>query len=108
VTVTADDVLPIYVTSPEYWAVMVCGPTARVDVWKVVTVELFRNDDWPRVVTPSLYVTVPVGAVWLPTVVTVAVKVTFAPRLGFVALVASANVVEPCTTTTVAVDVLVA
>jgi hypothetical protein len=106
VTVTADDVLPAYVKLPEYWAVMVCGPTARADVWRVVTVESRDEADWPRVVAPSLKVTVPVGTVRLPTVVKVAVKVTVAPAFGLVALVVRASVVEPCTVNATTVDVL--
>lgn len=84
---------------------MVCGPRARVDVWKVVTFE-FTKVDVPKVVAPSRYVTCPVGTVWLPTVAKVAVKVTFTPGFGLGVLTDKASVVEPRTTTATDVDVL--
>lgn len=84
-----------------------CGPTARAEVWKVVTVES-RKADCPRVVVPSLKVTCPVGTDWLPVVVKVAVKVTFAPNAGLVELAAKASDVGPWTATVTVVEVLVA
>src|SRR5436190_157768 len=63
----------------EYWAVIVCRPSASTDV---------ENDAWPpatgagpaRVVAPSLNVTVPSLAKAPPLVVTVAANVTFCPN----------------------------
>lgn len=99
--------LPAKVVSPEYWAVIVCGPTARAAVWKVVTVES-RKADCPRVVVPSLKVTCPVGTDWLPVVVKVAVKVMVVPTTGLFELAAKASEVGPWTATAIAAEVLVA
>ena len=52
---------------------MECAPTARLDTVKVATPEPL-SVPWPRVVVPSLNVTVPVGVPFAD--VTVAVKVT--------------------------------
>ena len=79
VTITAEDVLPANTASPLNCAVIVCGPTARADVWKVVTTES-KNADVPMVLPPSLKVAVcPAGAVRVPFIVKVAVKVTLLP-----------------------------
>lgn len=99
--------LPAKVVSPEYWAVIVCGPTARAEVWKVVTEES-RKADCPRVVVPSLKVTCPVGTDKLPVVVKVAVKVTVVPNRGLFELAAKARDVGPWTATATAAEVLVA
>jgi hypothetical protein len=57
---------------------MECAPTERVEVVKVAISDTFKVPV-PRVVVPSLKVTVPVGG-FAPTVATVAVKVTATPE----------------------------
>src|SRR5437867_1116463 len=79
VCVSLDEVLPLKFASPPYDAVIGCAPTASVLVTNVAWPEAFRVPV-PRVVGPSLNVTVPVG-VPAPLVFafTVAVKVTGCP-----------------------------
>jgi len=54
------DVLPVWVASPLYCAVMECVPTARVDVENVAT-PLPLSADVPSGTAPSMNVTVPVA-----------------------------------------------
>src|SRR5438876_649788 len=79
VVVVLDGVVPLRFASPPYDAVIGCAPTASVLVTNVAWPEAFRVPV-PRVVGPSLNVTVPVG-VPAPLVFafTVAVKVTGCP-----------------------------
>src|SRR5947208_2135752 len=79
VWVSVLEVLPLKVAPPPYDAVIGCAPTASVLVTNVAWPEAFRVPV-PRVVGPSLNVTVPVG-VPAPLVFafTVAVKVTGCP-----------------------------
>src|SRR5438093_9518450 len=79
VWVSVVEVLPLKVALPPYDAVIGCEPTASVLVTNVAWPEAFRVPV-PRVVGPSLNVTVPVG-VPAPLVFafTVAVKVTGCP-----------------------------
>src|SRR5437773_1866632 len=79
VWVSVLEVLPLKVALPPYDAVIGCEPTASVLVTNVAWPEAFRVPV-PRVVGPSLNVTVPVG-VPAPLVFafTVAVKVTGCP-----------------------------
>src|SRR5947208_1878611 len=79
VGVSLEEVLPLKFASPPYDALMEWGPTASVLVTNVAWPEAFRVPV-PRVVGPSLNVTVPVG-VPAPLVFafTVAVKVTGCP-----------------------------
>src|SRR5207249_1283854 len=79
VWVSVLEVLPLKVALPPYDAVIGCAPTASVLVTNVAWPEAFRVPV-PRVVGPSLNVTVPVG-VPAPLVFafTVAVKVTGGP-----------------------------
>ena len=80
VCVSAAEVLPAKVLSPEYFAVMVCGPAVNVEVVNVACPTL--RVPVPRIVGPSKNATVPVGVP--DRAVTVAVKVTDCPALeGF-------------------------
>ncbi len=90
-------VLPPKLESPLYTAVIVCIPTDNELVVKVACAEPLRVPV-PRVVAPSLNVTVPVG---VPTAgatgLTVAVKVTDCPGDAGLTDVATAVVVNPVT-----------
>ena len=57
------DVLVLFNVSPAYTALMLCEATAKADVAKVALNELPLPDKVPvpRVVLPSLNVTVPLG-----------------------------------------------
>src|SRR5216117_2583887 len=79
VCVSLEEVLPLKFASPPYDALIECEPTASVLVTNVAWPEPFRVPV-PRVLEPSLKVTVPVG-VPAPGLlaVTVAVKVTDCP-----------------------------
>ena len=74
-----DDVLPLKLVSPPYTAVILCDPTDSDVVLKVAVPE--PSVPVPRVVDPSMNVTVPVG-VPAPgaTAATVAVNVTLWPK----------------------------
>ena len=73
--------LPPKLLLPPYTAVIECAPAVRAGVANVATPELL-SVPVPRVVAPSLKVTLPVGVP--PGPVTVAVKVTTSPNvLGF-------------------------
>lgn len=77
VWMSAGDVLPAYVASPPYTAVMEWLPAVSKEVAKLAWPEPL-SDAEPSVVLPSLKVTVPVGVLPLPN--TVAVKVTGWPN----------------------------
>jgi hypothetical protein len=97
VTDTAEEVLPEFLLSPPYTAVIECIPTARVEVVKVATPDPF-SVPVPRVVVPSINVTLPVGVSLLGE--TVAVKVTLLPTVILLAVVISAVVVLSVVTVT--------
>ena len=80
VCVSTAEVLPEKLALPPYTAVMECDPTARVEVANVAFPP--ASVPVPKVFTPFLKVTVPVGVP--PVDVTVAVNVTLAPNVeGF-------------------------
>ena len=70
------DVLPLWLALPPYTAVIEWAPPARLEMGKVAT-PLASSDDEPRVVLPSLKVTLPAGVPAKDA--TVAVKVTDCP-----------------------------
>src|SRR5207245_2538226 len=90
VCVRTEDVPPVYVVSPPYTAVMLCGPAASVDAEWVPLLAPFSLPV-PSVNVPSLNVTVPVGVP--PVLVTVAVNVTDWPTFEGFVLEATAVVV---------------
>jgi len=75
VWVSAVEVLPLKVASPLYTALIECAPPARLAVEKVAP-PLASSADEPRVVLPSLKLTLPVGVPVPDEGVTVAVNVT--------------------------------
>jgi capsular polysaccharide biosynthesis protein len=77
--------------SPPYAAVIMCEPTANAAVVNVATPEPL-SVPVPRVVPPSLNVTVPVGVPEVP--VTVALNVTGAPESDGFTLDISVVIVE--------------
>jgi hypothetical protein len=90
--------------SPPYTAVIECAPTARELVVNVAKPEPF-NGPVPRVVAPSLNVTVPVGVP--EPAVTAAVKVTGEPNVAGFALEVKVVVVVCITFCVKTADVLV-
>ena len=89
-----DPVLDERLASPGNPAVMVWPPTARVLTVMVATPDPFSGA-LPRELVPSLNVTEPVGVLVAGDVgLTVAVKVTLAPKVDVAALVLT-TVVEP-------------
>jgi len=76
VTVTTELVDVALFPSPEYTAVMLCVPTDSVETASVATPEL--NAGEPRIVAPSLNVTVPVADAGA----TVAVSVVVLPKFN--------------------------
>ena len=81
VTLTALEPEPPLAESPPYVAVMECAPTLRLLVVYTAMPVPFNVID-PKVVVPSLKVTVPVGTLELPTSATVAVKLTAVPAVA--------------------------
>ena len=80
VCVSADEVMPLKSLDPPYTAVILLDPPGTAEVVSLAILPLSVPD--PRVVAPSLKVTVPVGVP--PDEVTVAVKVTAVPYVdGF-------------------------
>src|ERR1044071_68746 len=59
VCVKSDDVLPVWVASPTYCAVMTCVPTAS-EIESVAT-PLASSDTVPSVKAPSMKITLPVA-----------------------------------------------
>ena len=82
--------LPVYVVSPLYTAVIGCVPTVNAEVLNVAVPP--TTGLVPRGVAPSLNVTVPVGVPG-PLGVTVAVKVTDCPNVDGLRLETSEVVV---------------
>jgi len=93
VSLSTAEVLAAFLASPPYDAVIECCPSAKLEVAKIATPEVF-NVPVPRVVVvPFLKVTVPVGDVE-PDGVTVAVKVTNEPKIAGFGLAVRLVVVE--------------
>jgi len=105
VCVRAADVLPAKLASPPYTAVMGWVPTVSVVVVKVATAAPF-SVPVPRVVPPSLNVTVPVGVPAPAVTVNVAVNVTDCPKLDGFTEEVSALLIVPCTLCVNTADVL--
>lgn len=103
VWVMALEVLLLFAASPAYTAVMLWLPTLRVVVENVAV--LPDTLPVPKVVAPSLNVTMPVGA--LPFVI-VAVNVTLFPKAVDSALLLTVVALAANTTCEIAVEVLLA
>jgi len=90
---TALDVLAPKIDVPAYEAVRLCEPAVRFETGSVATPDAFRVPV-PKVVPPSLNVTVPAFGVVGPVVaVTVAINVVLCPnRVGFTELVRATEV----------------
>jgi hypothetical protein len=92
-----DEVLALKLASPLYVPVMLCVPTARVEMDNVAT-PLEFSDDVPICSVPSWKVTCPVGVPEVPEA-TLAVKVTVCPSVdGFTDEVNVVVVFAFCTT----------
>ena len=97
---SAGDVLPVWVASPLYCAVIECDPTARVDVENVAT-PLPLSAEVPSVTRPSINVTVPVAP---EDGLTVAENVTCCPNAEGLSDDVTAVVVPPVLADTICVS----
>ncbi len=104
VTTTADEVTPRKLVSPEYAAVILCGPTASVlivkaavpvPVWQVDNLMQGASDTLPSGAVPSKKLTLPLG-VELLAEVTVTVKVSPNSTVGVAELVCKVMVGVVC------------